>query len=375
MDRFSLFRKLRLLCFCVLLGCTGKAQKTVELVVKDYPAKQGSDIFIAGAFNGWDPSKTKLEYDEMNRLYKTTIALQKGDKAEYKFTRGSWATVEANGDGTEIQNRVLNLLKDSDTLKIAAWKDDFDTQKVASTATENVVVLDSLYMPQLKRSRIIRLYLPDGYATNKKRYPVIYMHDGQNLFDAATAAYGEWNVDETIRKFSQQCIVVGIDNGPRRINEYNPYHNKRFGSGEGTLYARFLVETLKPYIDKNYRTLKDKQNTSVCGSSMGGLISMYAILKYPNVFGSAGVFSPSFWLTPKIYTMMKGAGKPFNNRIYLYAGDAESAGLVNEINRSEKTLLTNTTASVTRKIAKGAGHNEKAWSAVFPEFYRWLLRR
>ena len=377
MDRFGNLKKLRLLVLGLFMGCSGTAQKSVELVIGQVPESRSKEpIYVAGSFNGWNPGATKLIFDDAAKLYKINIPVKAGDKLEYKFTRGTWNSVETNKDGSDISNRILDGSLASDTVEIDAWKDDFATGSVLSTAHKNVMVLDSMYMPQLKRNRIIRLYLPEGYDSNKaKRYPVLYMHDGQNLFDASTAAYGEWNVDEALASMAKQCIVVGIDNGPRRINEYNPYHTKRFGTGEGPAYTRFIVETLKPYIDKHYRTLRDRQNTAIAGSSMGGLISMYAVLKYPNVFGSAGVFSPSFWIAPKIYTMMSAAGKQFNNRVYLYAGDSESAGLVNELNKAEKTLLSKTHGRIAKKITKGAGHNEKAWSQEFPAFYKWWINR
>ncbi len=121
------------------------------------------------------------------------------------------------------------------------------------------------------------------------------MHDGQNVFDDSTSFAGEWGVDETLDSISshgKEIIVVAVDHGgQKRINEYCPYDMEKFGKGEGNQYVDFLVKDLKPFIDKNYRTEKDKQNTFIAGSSMGGLISMYAVLKYPGVFGGAGVFS------------------------------------------------------------------------------------
>lgn len=131
------------------------------------------------------------------------------------------------------------------------------------------------------------------------------MHDGQNVFDAKTSAYGEWNVDEILDSLYQtniqQAIVVGIDHGGEdRLKEYNPYDSK-YGKGAGKAYVAFLVKTLKPYIDAHYSTLRDAKHTSIEGSSMGGLISMYALARYPKVFGDAGVFSAAFWIAPEVY--------------------------------------------------------------------------
>src|ERR1044072_7522726 len=119
--------------------------------------------------------------------------------------------------------------------------------------------------------------------TKKQPHSFLYMHEGQNVFDDLTSFAGEWGVDETldsIGNHSREMIVVAVDHGEtKRINEYCPYDMEKYGKGEGDQYVDFLVKTLKPFIDKKYRTIKTKQNTFIAGSSMGGLISMYAILK------------------------------------------------------------------------------------------------
>ena len=124
------------------------------------------------------------------------------------------------------------------------------------------------------------------------------MHDGQNLFDEATSYNGEWQVDETMEALSQAgypAIVVGIPNlGARRIEEYNPFPDPQHG-GQGQAYVAFIVETLKPLIDQQFRTLPDRLHTGIMGSSMGGLISLYAFFQHREVFGFAGVMSPSLW--------------------------------------------------------------------------------
>jgi predicted alpha/beta superfamily hydrolase len=126
---------------------------------------------------------------------------------------------------------------------------------------------ENFFMPQLNRSRRIWLYLPPAYETSGLSYPVMYMHDGQNLFDVLTAYSGEWEVDEALNTLASQGhkvpIVVGIDNGgTNRIGEYTPWSNPDYGGGDGDLYIRFIVETLKPYIDQHYRTLSDRSNTA-----------------------------------------------------------------------------------------------------------------
>ena len=155
-------------------------------------------------------------------------------------------------------------------------------------------------MLQLNGQGWIWLYLPPDYATSTKRYPVIYMQDGQNLFDNKTSFSGEWEVDETLNKLHSEgdygAIVVGIDNGGnKRLDEYSPWKNSSYGGGEGDAYIDFIVQSLKPYIDTNYRTLSAPEYTCIFGSSLGALIATYAAIKYPGIFGKAGAFSPAYW--------------------------------------------------------------------------------
>lgn len=156
-----------------------------------------------------------------------------------------------------------------------------------STATKNVIILEkTLTIPKLNRQRRLRIYLPENYQLSKQHYPVLYMHDAQNLFDDKTAYAGEWGIDETLNRLAAEnglsLIVVGIDNGLElRMNELSPWPNQEYGVAEGEQYMDFIVNEVKPFIDKSYRTLTDKNNTAIMGSSMGGLISHYAIFEYP----------------------------------------------------------------------------------------------
>lgn len=153
-------------------------------------------------------------------------------------------------------------------------------------------------MPQLDRNRKIWLYLPPDYSTSTKNYPVLYMQDGQNLFDNATSFAGEWQVDETLNSLfaggDYGAIVVGIENGGgERLNEYSPWNNPSYGGGLGDQYVAFLANTLKPYIDANYRTRPEPQFNALIGSSMGALISTYGATEFPNIFRKVGSLSPA----------------------------------------------------------------------------------
>ena len=179
------------------------------------------------------------------------------------------------------------------------------SQEKKSTATENVkIISENFDVPQLKTTRRIWIYLPKDYETSHKKYEVMYLQDAQNLFDDATSYAGECQVDETLNKIFEKTgkslIVVGIDNGgEKRIEELSPYKNAKYGGGNGDNYVKFIVETLKPFIDKNYRTKPQRKYTTIGGSSLGSLISVYAAVKYPETFGKVLAFSSAFWFNAK----------------------------------------------------------------------------
>ena len=248
----------------------------------------------------------------------------------------------------------------------------FSQQNTVSKNVSNFTI----EAPQLHCVKKIWLYLPKEYATSKKKYPVIYMHDAQNLFDSKTAYAGEWNIDEKLDSLNAQVIIVGIEHGnEKRTDELTPYKNEKYGGGTGDAYLEFLVKTLKPQIDKTYRTKTNPSATAIIGSSLGGLISYYAVLKYPEVFGKAGVLSPAFWFNPEIFELTKNTRK-LNSKIFLLCGDNESTEMVPDVDKME-VLLSDIRCScmhLTRKrIIKNGQHNEKLWRDNFVKVYLWLL--
>lgn len=247
--------------------------------------------------------------------------------------------------------------------------------KAQSTAFKNVSTF-SIEAPQLNTSKKIWIYLPENYSKNiQKKYSVIYMHDAQNLFDAKTSYSGEWNVDEKLDSLKAKVIVVGIEHGnEKRIDELTPFKNEKYGGGNADNYLEFIVKTLKPHIDKNYRTKTKAKNTILFGSSLGGLVSYYGALKYPEVFGKAGVFSPSFWFSPEIYNFTEKQPK-IKTKIYFLCGDKESDDMVNDLTKMKRLLDTKRCYCLhldKTKIVKGGEHNEKLWRDHFAEAILWL---
>jgi len=372
-----------LLFSTMLISIIARAQVTINIT--NIPANTPSNdvLYIAGTFNGWDPGNssyalTKIDSD----FYTITLGAGTGT-IEFKFTRGDWVKVECQANGTFLPNRTFTYGNgDTINLTIAGWDDLINGTTIHSTALPNVSLMaDSFYMPQLDRYRKIWIYLPDDYSTaTSKYYPVIYMQDGQNLFDDSTAFAGEWQVDETLHNLQMDgnygCIVIGIENGGLfRMDEYSPYHNPYYGGGQGDEYCDFIVNTLKPYVDSHYRTLTSRDYTAIAGSSMGGLISFYAGMKYQDVFSKIGVFSPSFWFNDSIYNFTVAQGHQDPMRFYFVAGRYESGDMVPDI-----VLMYNWMSSVgfspdemDTVIKTDGQHSEWFWDREFPGCYLWLF--
>jgi len=339
---------------------------------------KNASIYISGDFEGWTGGQEKYKLSQKENCYSITLPKNEG-VINFKFTQGSWKTVETNIDGNNLENRTFTFGNKSDTvkIKIANWS---STSSKKSTAAKNLSILsENFYMPELDRKRKIRIYLPPDYSTSNKSYPVMYMHDGQNLFDDNTSYAGEWEVDETLNKLFKEkgfgIIVIGIDNdGEKRMDEYSPWKIGKYGGGEGDVYVEFIVKTLKPYVDKKYRT--QSENTAIMGSSMGGLISHYAGLKYPDVFSKIGVFSPSFWLSDLCYDFAINHSDNHKTKMYFLAGDSESETMVSNLDKMIELMKTNgfNKENINSKIVIDGQHNEKLWRDNFEEAILWLFK-
>jgi len=330
-------------------------------------------LHIPSSVNNWDPGvKTDIAGEN---LY---IIPAFSGTMKYKVTRGTWLSVEGSTTGGEIPDRSLAYQEgDTADISIASWKDLYSSQP--HTATGEVKILKSDFsIPQFNRKRRIWVYLPPDYATGNRSYPVLYMHDGQNLFDRALSFAGEWKVDEALDQLSPEgkdCIVVGIDNGGGdRIEEYTPYRHPSYGGGRGELYVSFLVNTLKPFIDSHFRTLAQPEHTGIAGSSLGGLISFYAGIKHPEVFGKVGVFSPSFWFSDSLKTDVENYTASAGQKFYIVAGQNEDEDMVPDIDTYIGLLQSQGIQSeqIRRLIHQDGQHSEWYWAREFPEAYRWL---
>ena len=236
-----------------------------------------------------------------------------------------------------------------------------------------------------KEARTIRIWVPESYnpEDTTKRYPVLYMHDGQNVFDDATSFCGEWGVDETItdlmnNKEYEGSIVVGIDNSDYREPEMKPTWDTEDSLADR--YSDFIVNTVKPYVDANYNTLTDAAHTGIGGSSMGGLISFYMGMKHPEIFGYEVCFAPAFLFVTEeqITSFMErhDIKNKTNPKIYMFCGGQDlDAQLYPYVEPVKNCIINNGYDSnlVTSYIDMSKGHNESAWREYFPQAYNWLL--
>ena len=378
--------KLKIYTFVsLLLSVFAFAQVTLRVTAVPTNTPIGATIYLAGSINTWNPGNAAyaLQADGFG-AYQIVIPEGSGT-VNYKFTRGSWPTVEGNASGSFLPDRSFTFTGSAQTinLTILSWE-DLGGSGSNSTAAANVQVLNSaFFMPQLNTSRKVWLYLPPDYNTSEKNYPVLYMQDGQNLFDNATSFAGEWQIDETLNTLFSAgdygAIVVGIDNGgSARLDEYSPWLNTQYNAGgDGDAYMTFVAETLKPYIDANFRTRIEPQFNALIGSSMGALLSMYGACKYPDKFEKAGIFSPAFWFSlSDLNSYIVNDTTNINNlRVYFVAGQNESTTMVPNLNMVKTNLISKgvSLSNTFTEIDPMGTHSEAFWRSEFGAAYQWLF--
>jgi predicted alpha/beta superfamily hydrolase len=374
-----------LILFSFLIGLL-QAQLVIKVNSIPVNTPAGANIYVAGSFNNWNPaSSSHILTPTGNGQYAITVTASAG-LVEFKFTRGSWNTVEGNATGSFQANHQFqyNGQQQSTTLPILSWEDlGNGGNGNGSTAASNVSIMDnSFYIPQLNKTRRIWLYLPPDYQTTTKKYPVLYLQDGQNLFDDLTSFSGEWKVDESLNTLFNNgdygCIVVGIDNGGAdRLDEYSPWVNAQYGGGDGGLYTDFIVNTLKPHIDANYRTLPARLYTGIGGSSMGALIATYAMFEHQDVFSKALSFSPAYWFAGNANANhVTSTGKQGSVKIYLLAGGDEPDYVTTDMTAVGDAMLGVgfSPQEIYFDTPSDGQHSEWFWAREFPDAYKWLFQ-
>jgi predicted alpha/beta superfamily hydrolase len=323
--------------------------------------------------------------------YSATKAFPTATLLEFKITRGGWETVEKSASGAEIPNRRHTVTK-PETLKlvVGAWRDQAE-EPPEHSLTGEIRYHRRIASEFLHHDRDVIVYLPPDYEqAPERRYPVLYMHDGQNIFDAATSFLGiEWEVDETAQRLIEvgeidPLIIVGVYNSPDRVAEYTPVADPSHGGGGAHNYARFLIEELKPMTDSTYRTLPEAKDTGVAGSSLGGIVSLYLGLEHPDVFTRIGVVSPAaYWANEEIVERARSSEK-LDLRIWLDVGTAEGSTPQDQRRFLESTRRLRDALVETGWVLGddlsyfedvGAIHNEAAWARRMPHILRFLFQK
>jgi predicted alpha/beta superfamily hydrolase len=348
-------------------------EKTVVFQVYSPDLPDTTHVFIAGSLadlGSWNPAKTSMQ-NGGNHHWSKEIVVKVGTSIEYKFTLGSWDREAANANGLPLQNFNLTVKGDTTvTHNILFWKTG-DKKVITGKITGTVAYHRQLTSEGIAPRDIIVWLPPDYSANRKKRYPVVYMQDGQNSVDPATSAFGvDWRIDETsdslIRnKITQSFIVVGIYNTADRSKEYTPGDN-------GTAYMKFVAKKVKPLIDSVYRTKSDAKNTIVGGSSAGGLISFMLAWEYPAVFSKAICMSPAFKIMHIDYVKTVLESKEKKN-VFFYI-DNGGVGLETQLQPGIDEMMTALKQKGYQEgkdyyyvIDSTAKHFESDWAKRFPK--------
>lgn len=346
---------------------------SVRFQVKTSNLPDSEKVYIAGnlaQLGNWHPGKVALQKDKSANLWSIELRFARGERLEYKFTKGRWSNEAVIEGGHVPPNNKLAVENDTTLYtEIKYWKDAFPT-RVQGQITGNVKYHRQVGGTAINPRDLV-VWLPPGYEQNtQQRYPVLYMHDGQNLFDPLTSTFGvDWQVDETTDSLIRlqkidPLIVVGIYNTNLRNREYSP-------NDTGSAYMKYVVQTVKPLIDNTYRTLPDRDHTAIGGSSMGGLISFMLLWEYPEVFSTTTCFSPAMKIKPYDYVsrVQQDGKRNFPIKIYL---DNGGVGLEAQLQPGIDELMA-TLEQIGYK--KGidffwypdstAEHNESAWARRF----------
>ncbi|SDL72230.1 alpha/beta hydrolase [Chryseobacterium taihuense] len=340
-------------------------------------------VFITGNFNNWNPK----DYDyQLKKTEDNTFCIEIDNEKlpefiDYKFTKGGWENVELDKYGNITTNRKANKTDKETKDFVEKWRLNWGPFKDEFFPIVEVIS-EEFYIPQLDRYRKVWALLPYDYYVSEKKYPVLYLQDAQNLFNEGSP-YGNWEIDKKLSILSEygrgDLIVIAVEHGSEdRIKEYI-FDNDHVANGsEGKKYILFITDTLKPFVDQHYRTKKDRDNTGIGGSSLGGLISIYSGFLYPEVYSKLLIFSPSLWVEPNNNFPMMNFRTPYKTKIYLYGGEQEGSKMVKRIKIFENYLKKWEEKNLfdfefKTSINRDGSHSEFFWSQEFPRAVEWLF--
>lgn len=337
-------------------------------------------VYISGNFNDWRTQDKDFMMEKVGvGLYhfKFTHDFNYPETVLYKFTKGDWSEVEIGANGERTENRSTTQRTGIQNEHVFRWRKNWLPFK-PNFLPQIQLISDEFEIPQLQTTRKIWALLPHDYDFSTESYPVMYLQDAQNLFNE-NAEYGNWEIDKKLAVMSEyqvgKIIVIAVEHAEEdRVKEYN-VGKTVLGKGKGKKYIDFLVETLKPYVDSNYRTKPERKHTGIGGSSMGALVSIFSGLRYPEVFSKLMIFSPSLWVDPKM--KIKNHEDSEDTKIYLYAGGDESETMIEHVQAFKKKIIKNEFVDdkmkINLSINKLGKHNETYWSDEFPKAIEWLF--
>jgi predicted alpha/beta superfamily hydrolase len=378
-----IMRKLFLLLFILIPSLTYTQPDLVKVTIKVITnnIQASDDIYIAGnkaEFGNWQPNIANLEKD--HQFWSKSFEFEFGSKLEFKFTKGTWDTEALDNGGKIPDNNLITVTKDTILVYcINSWNQESAENNSLGRVTGNVEHHRQMqYNGLLDRDIIV--WLPPGYETNIiEKYPVLYMHDGQNIFDPSNSFTKiDWQIDEAadslIRKSEiKPIIIVGIYNTQQRTLEYSP-------GPTSDIYKHFVVEKLKPFIDSTYRTIPDRENTFVGGSSSGGTIAFMLLWEYSNVFSKAACFSPAF-VTENFNIVKQYDTSKLSEPVQLYI-DNGGVGLETYLQLGIDSMIVMLNNLGYKKnidyvfiLDEYAEHNESAWAKRVPNMLRILFAK
>ena len=339
-------------------------------------------VYLSGNFNNWATQDRRFLMQKISDG-KYSFIFPKDfiypDELVYKFTKGDWSEVEIDRYGNKTPNRFCKKNKGIQKEHVPKWRKNWLPYRPSQLPKVHLIS-EEFEIPQLNKTRKVWALLPHDYETSLEHYPVLYLQDAQNLFNE-NAPYGNWQIDKKLAVMSDygigKIIIIAIEHAEKeRVLEYN-FGKTLLGQGEGKKYIRFIADTLKPFVDKNFRTKPEREFTGIGGSSMGGLVSIFSGLIYPEVYGKLMIFSPSLWVIPKIKFSFLDFFEPMETKIYLYAGGAESETMIRHVKKFKKRLLKRESIREKMKVKLSINmegkHSETYWSDEFPKAIEWLF--
>lgn len=377
-----------------LSGCAVKNLAADTLTIKVIPPANytaSEPIHVVGSFNEWALDGEKAyELKTENGTLSATIPVTEKNVFFTLVKNKNWQWMPAN---EMAKSQCIYLHQNTGgaakiNVHIPLWTGDKPLTKAAPSLSGNIVQHKDFTLPQFARSSDIYVYLPKSYQLNtRKTYPVLYMLDGQNIFDAHSAHSDEWRIDEQLEELTTkgtlaEIIVVAVPNSAQRWVEYNPWDFKdrdgKASKGQGELTIRAIKDTLKPFIDSNYRTDPQPAATGLAGSSLGGLMAIYAALEHSDTFGFTAAFSPALAIEDMdgknvLFEAIKKHKNSGNSKVYFDIGQMEY-GNYDQIEQLNSLLLKQGFKPENLKLVKDdlGRHCEVDWSRRFPAALEWL---